>query len=69
MCIRDSNDSPTSANKFGDGVAPNASLGWYRNLGDYMPFGTLAYHRVQGVKTDDKNELVVILGLNHDGAG
>ena len=63
------NDSPTSANKFGDGVAPNASLGWYRNLGDYMPFGTLAYHRVQGVKTDDKNELVVILGLNHDGAG
>ena len=34
-----------------------------------MPFKTLAYHRVQGVKTDDKNKFAVILGLNHESTG
>ena len=61
------NDSPTSANKFGDGAAPNASLGLGKDFGAYLPFGTLAHHRIRGAKTDDKNELVAILGPNHDG--
>jgi len=61
--------SPTSAKKFGDGAAPIASLGLSKDLGVYLPFGSLAYHLVRGVKADDKNELVVLLGLNHDGAG
>ena len=43
-------------------------MGLCKDLGVYMPFETLAYHSVQGVKTDDKNELVVVLGLNHEGA-
>ena len=34
-----------------------------------VPFGSLAYHLVPGAKADDKNELVVIIGLNHDGHG
>ena len=63
------NDSPTSANKFGDGAAPNAPLGFSKELGIYLPFGTLAYRHVRGVKTEDKNELAVILGPNHEGTG
>ena len=63
------NDSPTSANKFGDGAARNASLGLSKDSGVYLPFGALAHHRVRGVKTDDKNGLVVNLGLNQDGTG
>ena len=62
-------DSPTSANKPGDGAAPSASLGLSNDFGVYLPFGTIAHHRVRGVKTDDKNQLVVILGLNNDGTG
>ena len=56
------NDSPTSANKFGDGAAPSASLGLSSDLGVYLPFGSLAYHLVRGVKADDKSELVAIPG-------
>ena len=63
------NGSPTSANKIGDGAAPNASLGLSKDLGVYLPFGTLVHHRVRGVKTGDKSELVIILGLNQDGTG
>ena len=63
------NDSPTSANKFGGGAAPSATLGLVSDLGVCLPFGSLAYHLVRGAKADDKNELVAILGLNHEGAG
>ena len=41
-----------------------ASLGLSSDLGVYLPFGSLAYHLVQGVKADDKSELVVIPGTN-----
>ena len=61
-------DSPTSANKFGEGAAPNASLGLGSYLGVYLPFGSLACHLVRGGKADNKSELVVIHGLNNEGA-
>ena len=63
------NDSPTSANKTGDGAAPNAPLGLSKNLGVYLAFGALAHHLALGVKIDVKNELAMVLGLNHEGAG
>ena len=63
------NCSPTDANKLGRGEAPDATLGLDHDLGRFVPFGSLAYHLVPGAKADDKNELVVIIGLNHDGHG
>ena len=63
------NDLPASSNKFGDGAAPNALFCLSKDMGVYLPIGSLAYHLVRGVKADDKNELAVILGLNHDGTG
>jgi len=36
-------DSPTSANRYDNGAAPNASLGLGSDLGVYLPFRSLAY--------------------------
>ena len=53
----------------GRGEAPNQALGLNYDSGVLVPFGTLGHHLVEGSKRDAKNELVVILGLSHDGPG
>ena len=60
---------PTTANRLGEGEAPNATLGLPYDLRMLVPLGTLGYLRVSGHKADAKNALVVIVGLNHDGPG
>ena len=60
---------PTRSNKLGRGEAPNATLGLDYDLRAFVPFGSLGYLHVHGNKEDEKNELVVIIGLNHDGHG
>ena len=63
------NCMPTTANRMGDGEAPNETLGLPYDLRTLVPLGTLGYLRVAGNKADAKNALVMIVGLNHDGLG
>ena len=60
---------PTSANRLGDGEAPDATLGLQYDLKSIVPLGTLGYLLVDGKKADPKNVLVVIIGFNNDGPG
>ena len=63
------NQLPTTANKLGDGEAPDATLGLPYDLSLTPQLGAPAYLRIDGDKGDDANEVVIILGYNHDGSG
>ena len=60
----------TEANRLGKGEAPKETLGLPYDLQMIsVGFGSDGYLQIPGAKRDDKAELVVVLGLNHDGPG
>jgi len=63
------NQLPTEANKLGNGEAPDETLGLPYDLGLIPQLGAPAYLRIDGDKGDDANEMVIVLGYNHDGSG
>ena len=63
------NQLPTEANKLGHGEAPDETLGLPYDLSLIPQLGAPAYLRIDGDKGEDANEMVIVLGYNHDGSG
>jgi len=60
---------PTEASKLGNGEAPDEAFGLPYGLGLIPKLGAPAYLRIDGDKGDDANEMLIVLGYNHDGTG
>jgi len=63
------NLSPTKANRINPSASPLATLGEQFDMKMIVPFGCPAVHKLNGIKTSAKSELVLIMGLNPDGPG